>query len=176
MASMGGRLSGPSYKKYLNGVNLSDGSRGRKRIIRPSQGTTCEIRRVGSSRKYTSIKTNGRETGTMNYSTSDGIISMAQTENRVQLSDVIDWFINLPWPKMASWMLVIAVASQLKEFLGVRCILVMIIVSFISVDECLRSFLCSLVFGQSIELLCIDREFHTRVDNHGHIYCIFHRK
>ena len=42
------------------------------------------------------------------------------SENRVQMSDVVDWFINLPWQKMASWMGVILLASQLRDFLGVR--------------------------------------------------------
>lgn len=38
---------------------------------------------------------------------------------RVQLSDVIDHLINLPWQKIASWMVVALLASQLKDFLGV---------------------------------------------------------
>jgi hypothetical protein len=47
------------------------------------------------------------------------ILCAAQDSDRVQVSDVVDWFINLPWPKMASWLVVIALATQLKEFLGV---------------------------------------------------------
>ena len=39
---------------------------------------------------------------------------------RRQLSDVIDDFINLPWQKIASWASVALLASQLKDFLGVR--------------------------------------------------------
>lgn len=38
---------------------------------------------------------------------------------RVQLSDVIDGFINLPWKKIASWMAVAFLGTQLKDFLGV---------------------------------------------------------
>ena len=53
-------------------------------------------------------------------SASDGfMLRAAQDSDRVQVSDVVDWFINLPWPKMASWLVVIALATQLKEFLGV---------------------------------------------------------
>lgn len=59
----------------------------------------------------------GRDT--MRCSASDAMIPIEITEKRVQLTDVIDWFINLPWPKMASWIFVIGIASQLKEFLGV---------------------------------------------------------
>ena len=39
---------------------------------------------------------------------------------RRQLSDVIDDFINLPWQKIASWVTVALLASQLRDFLGVR--------------------------------------------------------
>lgn len=35
------------------------------------------------------------------------------------LSDVIDWTINLPWQKAASWVVVAVVASQLRDFFGV---------------------------------------------------------
>ena len=38
---------------------------------------------------------------------------------RRQLSDVIDDFINLPWQKIASWITVALLASQLQDFLGV---------------------------------------------------------
>ena len=43
----------------------------------------------------------------------------ASDESRIQVSDVVDYFINLPWQKLSSWLLVLAVASQLKEFLGI---------------------------------------------------------
>ena len=46
-------------------------------------------------------------------------ISSMVNKGRVQISDVVDWFINLPWQKMASWIVVILAATQLKEFLGV---------------------------------------------------------
>lgn len=42
---------------------------------------------------------------------------------RRQLSDVIDDFINLPWQKIASWVTVALLASQLRDFLGV-CFLI----------------------------------------------------
>ncbi|KAL4435187.1 hypothetical protein ABPG77_001869 [Micractinium sp. CCAP 211/92] len=35
------------------------------------------------------------------------------------LSDVIDWTINLPWQKAASWVVVAVVASQLRDFFGI---------------------------------------------------------
>lgn len=35
------------------------------------------------------------------------------------LSDVIDWTINLPWQKAASWVAVAVVVSQLRDFFGV---------------------------------------------------------
>jgi hypothetical protein len=38
---------------------------------------------------------------------------------RRQLSDVIDDFINLPWQKIASWVTVALLATQLQDFLGV---------------------------------------------------------
>jgi hypothetical protein len=43
------------------------------------------------------------------------------TGGRRQLSDVIDDFINLPWQKIASWVTVALLASQLRDFLGVCC-------------------------------------------------------
>ena len=45
--------------------------------------------------------------------------SEGSNSDRIQVSDVVDYFINLPWQKMASWGLVLALASQLKEFLGI---------------------------------------------------------
>ena len=43
---------------------------------------------------------------------------------RRQLSDVVDNLINLPWQKIASWASVALLASQLQDFLGVRCTLI----------------------------------------------------
>ena len=43
-----------------------------------------------------------------------------QRDGRRQLTDVIDDFLNLPWQKIASWAAVALVATQLKDFLGVR--------------------------------------------------------
>lgn len=40
--------------------------------------------------------------------------------DRVQLSHVVNNFINLPWQKIASWGIVALLASQLKDFMGVR--------------------------------------------------------
>jgi len=48
--------------------------------------------------------------------------SEALSESR-SVSDVIDTFINLPWKKIASWLAVAMLASQLKDFLGVRLML-----------------------------------------------------
>lgn len=39
---------------------------------------------------------------------------------RRQLSDVVDDFINLPWQKIASWASVALLATQLRDFMGVR--------------------------------------------------------
>lgn len=39
--------------------------------------------------------------------------------NRTSLADVIDSAINLPWAKMASWVAVAFLASQLKDFFGI---------------------------------------------------------
>lgn len=53
---------------------------------------------------------------------------------RRQLSDVIDDFINLPWQKIASWVTVVLLASQLRDFLGVCCfLLIQIIIHLTSV-------------------------------------------
>lgn len=53
------------------------------------------------------------------YASNSSDISTIVNKGRVQISDVVDWFINLPWQKMASWVVVILAATQLKEFLGV---------------------------------------------------------
>ena len=64
----------------------------------------------------------GRPTGT-SRSSSPGrdvvVAGRSDDESRIQVSDVVDYFINLPWQKLSSWLLVLAVASQLKEFLGI---------------------------------------------------------
>ncbi len=39
--------------------------------------------------------------------------------SQTQLSEVIEWTINLPWQKFGSWMAVVFAVSQLKEFFGV---------------------------------------------------------
>ena len=41
------------------------------------------------------------------------------SERKLTLREVIDWFINLPWQKAASWVLVACFASLLKDFFGV---------------------------------------------------------
>lgn len=46
----------------------------------------------------------------------DGAVNESR---RVQLSDVVDICINLPWQKIASWAVVVLLASLLKDFLGV---------------------------------------------------------
>lgn len=53
------------------------------------------------------------------YASNSSDISTTVNKGGVQISDVVDWFINLPWQKMASWIVVILAATQLKEFLGV---------------------------------------------------------
>eukprot|EP00889_Picochlorum_renovo_P002369 jgi/Picre1/29399/NNA_004787.t1 len=59
------------------------------------------------------------ETPEFNNIPDDSLLPVEEVPRRIQMSDVIDWFINLPWPKMASWLLVIALATQLKDFLGI---------------------------------------------------------
>jgi hypothetical protein len=54
------------------------------------------------------------------YASNSSDISTTVNKGGIQISDVVDWFINLPWQKMASWIVVILAATQLKEFLGVR--------------------------------------------------------
>jgi len=67
-----------------------------------------------------SVRINAAETPEFNNISEDRLLPFEEVPRRIQMSDVIDWFINLPWPKMASWLLVIALATQLKDFLGVR--------------------------------------------------------
>lgn len=66
-----------------------------------------------------SVRINAAETPEFNNIPDDSLLPVEEVPRRIQMSDVIDWFINLPWPKMASWLLVIALATQLKDFLGV---------------------------------------------------------
>ncbi|GAB4823028.1 hypothetical protein N2152v2_010074 [Parachlorella kessleri] len=41
------------------------------------------------------------------------------SEGKLTLREVIDWFINLPWQKAASWVVVACFASLLKDFFGI---------------------------------------------------------
>ena len=121
MASMGRYLCASKYHRCVREANPCDVFDGKGRVRRRSQGMiSCELGKVGSLYRMASTRSKCRRDIVMHSSASDAIITVENTEKRVQLSDVIDWFINLPWPKMASWILVIGVASQLKEFLGVR--------------------------------------------------------
>ena len=121
MASMGRYLCASKYHRCVREANPCDAFHGNGRIRRRSHGMiSCELGKVGSLCRMDSTRSKYRRDIVMHSSASDAIITVENTEKRVQLSDVIDWFINLPWPKMASWILVIGVASQLKEFLGVR--------------------------------------------------------
>lgn len=49
--------------------------------------------------------------------------SPSSSGERRQLSHVIDDFINLPWQKIASWASVALLATQLRDFLGVRIVI-----------------------------------------------------
>lgn len=121
MASMGRYLCASKYHRCVREANPCDVFNGNGTIRRRSHRMiSCELGKVGSLCRMDSTRSKYRRDIVMHSSASDAIITVENTEKRVQLSDVIDWFINLPWPKMASWILVIGVASQLKEFLGVR--------------------------------------------------------
>jgi len=43
----------------------------------------------------------------------------SKPEEKRTLSGVIDWTINLPWQKMACWIIVALLVSQLKDFFGI---------------------------------------------------------
>lgn len=45
--------------------------------------------------------------------------SEERIERKVQVSDVLDFCINLPWQQIASWAVVALLATQLKDFMGV---------------------------------------------------------
>ncbi len=120
MASMGRHLCVSSPQKHLKEGETRDVFNGKRPVSRRRLGAvSCEFGRTGSLHRIMRITSNRLQSTRICSSMSDAITSIEKTEKRVQVSDVIDWFINLPWPKMASWIIVIGVASQLKEFLGV---------------------------------------------------------
>lgn len=45
--------------------------------------------------------------------------TVERTARKLQVSDVLDFCINLPWQQIASWAVVALLASQLKDFMGV---------------------------------------------------------
>ena len=87
--------------------------------ITPSVGKD-RGRRVGRADLGSGGSGDQKAAGTAARSLSPGRqVQAGGLSDRIQVSDVVDYFINLPWQKMASWGLVLALASQLKEFLGI---------------------------------------------------------
>jgi hypothetical protein len=88
--------------------------------------------------------------------------SEERIERKVQVSDVLDFCINLPWQQIASWAVVALLATQLKDFMGV---------STAKSEQlyCLKF----IKAGLECEMMCSDNQPFL-ADCHGDLYCFIH--